>query len=199
MKEEVMAERVPVAEQPVANGVTATPWAKALERLENPEKYRTYWLATVRAGGRPHVMPLLGLWLDGAFYFVTGETTRKGRNLAGNPNCVVTFGSQTLPALDLMIEGKATRVTDEAELRRVAEAYASKMGWPLEVRDGAVYGPNAPTAGSSPYAVFELTPTTVFGLPASPGRMKKAASSAHSAPPAGVSSAACAWRCSEGI
>jgi hypothetical protein len=28
-----------------------------------------------------------------------------------------------------------------------------------------VFGPNAPTAGSPPYAVFQLTPTTVFGLP----------------------------------
>jgi hypothetical protein len=38
------------------------------------------------------------------------------------------------------------------------------MGWPLEVRDG-VFGPNAPTAGPPPYAVYELRPTTVFGLP----------------------------------
>jgi hypothetical protein len=161
-----MAERLPVAEQPlVPNGAAATPWAKALERLENPEKYRTYWLAMARADGRPHVMPLLGLWLEGAFYFVTGEGTRKGKDLADNAHCVVTFGSQTLPALDLIIEGEATRVTDESALRRVAEAYASKMGWPLEVRDDGVFGPNAPTAGSPPYAVFELTPTTVFGLP----------------------------------
>src|SRR5687768_10596429 len=109
-----MAERVPMSEQPlVPSGATATPWAKALERVDNPEKYRTYWRTTVRAGGRPHVMPLLGLWLDGAFYFVTGEATRKGENLPGNPQCVVTFGSQTVPALDLIIEGKAVRVTDD--------------------------------------------------------------------------------------
>jgi hypothetical protein len=39
------------------------------------------------------------------------------------------------------------------------------MGWPLEVRDGAVYGPNAPTAGPPPYAVYELVPEKVIGLP----------------------------------
>jgi hypothetical protein len=39
------------------------------------------------------------------------------------------------------------------------------MGWPLEVRDGGVFGPNAPTAGPPPYAVYALMPTTVFGLP----------------------------------
>jgi nitroimidazol reductase NimA-like FMN-containing flavoprotein (pyridoxamine 5'-phosphate oxidase superfamily) len=45
-----------------------------------------YWLATVRPDGRPHVMPLLRLSLDGAFYFITGESTRKGKNLAGDPH-----------------------------------------------------------------------------------------------------------------
>jgi hypothetical protein len=160
-----MPETQPVSEQPLIPDASATPWSKAIERLENPEKYRTYWLATVRPDGRPHVVPLLGLWLDDAFYFITGETTRKGKNLAHNAHCVVTLGSQTLPALDLVLEGEATRVTDEAGLRRVAEAYSSKMGWPLEVRDGDVFGPNAPTAGPPPYSVFELIPTTVFGLP----------------------------------
>jgi Pyridoxamine 5'-phosphate oxidase len=160
-----MPEREPVSEQPLIPDASATPWSKALERLENPEKYRTYWLATVRPDRRPHVMPLLGLWLDGRFYFLTGESTRRGKNLMRDGQCVLSVGSQTIPALDLVLEGKATKVTDEAELRLVAEAYASKMGWPLEVRDRAVFGPSAPTAGPPPYAVFELTPTTVFGLP----------------------------------
>ena len=160
-----MSETQPVSEQPLVPDSTATPWSTALERLENPEQYRTYWLATVRPNGRPHVVPLLGLWLDGRFYFLTGENTRRGKNLAQNAHCVLTVGSQTIPALDLVVEGEATKVIDEAKLRQVADAYASKMGWPLEVRDGAVFGPSAPTAGPPPYAVFELTPTTVFGLP----------------------------------
>jgi len=161
-----MTERTPVAEQPlVADDAKATPWAKAKERLEKPERDRTYWLATVRPDGGPHVMPLLGLWLDSAFYFLTGEKTRRGKNLAANPRCVMTASSQTLPALDLIVEGECRKVTDEARLQRVADAYASMMHWPLTVRDGAVFGPSAPTAGPPPYAVFELAPATVFGLP----------------------------------
>jgi nitroimidazol reductase NimA-like FMN-containing flavoprotein (pyridoxamine 5'-phosphate oxidase superfamily) len=159
-----MPEAEPVAE-PLVPDSAATPWSKALERLENPEKYRTYWLTTVRPDGRPHVMPLLGLWLDGRFYFLTGENSRRGKNLAENPHSVVTFGSQTIPALDLVVEGEATKVIHEARLREVVAAYQSKMGWPLELRDGAVFGPSAPTAGPPPFAVFELTPATVFGLP----------------------------------
>jgi hypothetical protein len=46
------------------------------------------------------------------------------------------------------------------------------MEGPLEVREGAVFGPNAPTAGPPPYAVFELTPTTVIGLPGLAGMEK---------------------------
>ncbi|MBA2278629.1 MAG: pyridoxamine 5'-phosphate oxidase family protein [Chloroflexia bacterium] len=159
-----MTERTPVAEQPLVLDATATPWADARGRLENPERDRTYWLATVRPDGRPHLVPILGLWLDGAFYFVAGETTRKGKNLAGDPRCVVAASSTALPALDVILEGDARKVTAEATLHRVADAYGSQMDWPLEVRDGGVVGPNAPTAGPPPYAVFELTPTTVCGL-----------------------------------
>jgi hypothetical protein len=122
-------------------------------------------LATVRPDGRPHVVPLLGLWLDDAFYFLTGETTRRGKNLAGNSRCVMTVSSQMLPALDIVVEGICRKVSDDATLQRVAKAYQETMDWPLTVRDGAVLGPSAPTAGPPPYAVFALTPTTVFGLP----------------------------------
>ena len=160
-----MPERTPVAEQPLIEEATATPWAAARERLANPEPGRTYWLATVRPDGRPHVRPLLGLWLDGAFYFITGETTRKGKNLAGDPRCVITASSTALPALDVILEGDARKVADDATLQRVAAAYGATIDWPLEVRDGRVVGPNAPTAGQPPYAVYELTPTTVYGLP----------------------------------
>jgi len=159
-----MAERTLVAEQPLVPGDT-TPWAKARARLETPEKDRTYWLATVRPDGRPHVRPILGLWLDDAFYFVTGETSRKARNLHVNPRCVLTASSLALPALDVIIEGDASKVADHDKVQQVVDAYASKLHWPLTVRDGGVVGPNAPTAGPPPYAVFELTPSTVLGLP----------------------------------
>ncbi len=108
-----MSERTPVVEQPLSGDVTATPWSGARARLENPERDRTYWLATVRPDGRPHVVPILGLWLDDAFYFVTGETTRKGKNLAGDPRCVIAASSTALPSLDVVLEGEARKVTAE--------------------------------------------------------------------------------------
>jgi hypothetical protein len=118
-------------------------------------------------------MPVIGLWLDGAFFFISGEATRKAKNLAANPRCVVTVGSPALPALDLVIEGEAVKVTDPATLKRVAAAYGSGLHWPLTVRNRAMFGPNAPTAGPPPYALFELTPRTVFGLPGLTGMDRK--------------------------
>ena len=50
---------------------------------------RTYWVATTRPDGRPHVAPVHGLWLDGTFYFGGDPRSRKSRNLAANPNVAV--------------------------------------------------------------------------------------------------------------
>jgi hypothetical protein len=160
-----MPERTPRTAQPLTADATATAWADAAERLAHPEQGRTYWLATVRPDGRPHLRPLLGLWLDDAFYFITGETARKGQNLAHDPRCAIGKSSTTLPALDIILEGEARKVSDDATLHHVVAAYGSQMSWPLEVGDGHVFGPNAPTAGPPPYAVYALVPTTAVGLP----------------------------------
>jgi len=104
-------------------GVPPISWTKVRERLEQgmtqapgsggPDRH-TCWLATVRPDGRPHVMPLGVLWMDGAFYFNAGATTRKARNLALNPNCVLTIATHDF---DLIVEGKATKVIDRATAR----------------------------------------------------------------------------------
>jgi Pyridoxamine 5'-phosphate oxidase len=159
-----MTAAEPVAEPLIAD-LPATPWTTALQRLEKPERDRTYWLATVGSDDLPHVVPLLGLWLDDAFYFITGRQTRKGRNLARDPHCVLIAGSTTLPALDLSIEGEAVPVTDQATLQKVVDAYGETMKWPLTIEGTEVNGPSAPTAGPPPYTVYALTPTTVYGLP----------------------------------
>ena len=72
-----MADGEPVAERPFSADVTVpTPWAEARGRLEEAG---TYWLATARPDGRPHVMPVLGAWVDGALSFSAGEASRKGK------------------------------------------------------------------------------------------------------------------------
>jgi len=73
-----MVEHTPVDEQPLVDGQSATPWSEGRQRLESPAPERIHWLATVSPDGRPQVRPILGLWLDDAFYFLTAETSRPG-------------------------------------------------------------------------------------------------------------------------
>lgn len=105
---QAMAEKEPVAAQPLTEAATVTPWAEARRRLADAD---SYWLATVRPNGRPHVMPVLAVWLGCALCFSTSETSRKGQNLACSSYCVLTVGSHALPALHLVFEGDARKVT----------------------------------------------------------------------------------------
>jgi general stress protein 26 len=142
-------------------GAEPIPWSSALDQLEDGSAQKTYWLATVRPDGRPHVAGVGALWLDGKVYFVSGQGTRKSRNLDENPHCVV---SVALPTLDLVIEGTAAKVTDDATLQRLAERYAAQ-GWPAQVSDGAFTAPySAPSAGPPPWYLYVVTPRTAFGV-----------------------------------
>ena len=145
------------------------PWSRALEQLEasaretvdEAQAPRTYWLSTVRPDGRPHAAGVGALWLDGRFYFTSGPGTRKSRNLAANPNCAI---SVSLPGLDLIIEGRATKVTDQPTLERLAGRYAAQ-GWPARAIDGALTAEySAPSAGPPPWHLYAMTPSTAFGV-----------------------------------
>jgi hypothetical protein len=140
----------------------ATPiaWAEASERLGQAE---IYWLSTMRPDGRPHVTPLIAVWLDDALYFCTGQAERKAKNIARNSYCAVTTGCNALNAegLDLVVEGQAVQVRDMAKLRRIADAYELKYGsdWRFTVRDQGFLGAEGNIA-----LVFEVAPTTAFGF-----------------------------------
>ena len=156
-----MENAKPVAELDArfsSDGATAMAWEEGRKRLRGAE---VYWISTVRPDGRPHVTPLIAVWLDGALYFSTGPDERKAKNLRGNPHCAVTTGRNDLGGgLDVVVEGDAVRLTDDERLRRVADAHLSEYGedWRYEVRDGAFHhGPGVAW-------VYEVAPTKVFGF-----------------------------------
>ena len=148
-------------------GNPAIPWSRALAALEAPPTKpgeagapNTYWLATSRPDQRPHVAGVGALWDDGNFYFVSGPGTRKSRNLAKNPSCVI---SVILSGLDLVVEGTARLVTDEPTLQRLVKRYNAE-GWPASVKDGAFTAEySAPSAGPPPWNLYVMTPSTAFG------------------------------------
>jgi general stress protein 26 len=143
-------------------GLDPIPWSRALEALESAEpRTQTPFLATTRPDGRPHVAAVGAIWDDGNLYFTSGAETRKSRNLAQNPDCVI---SMSLTGIDLVVEGVAERVTDDKTLQRLAKRYADH-GWAPTVEDGAfTHEYSAPSAGPPPWNLYAVAPTTVFGV-----------------------------------
>ena len=133
-------------------------WERARDRLEAA---RVYWTTTVRPDGRPHITPVIAIWFDQAMYFSTGPGEQKARTLEANPHCAVSTGCNDYDSgMDLIVEGDAVRVRDQATLQRLADAFEAKYGefWHFEVREEAFHhGP-----GSA--HVFEVAPTRAYGF-----------------------------------
>ena len=135
-----------------------TPWADVERAIEDAE---LFWISTVRADGRPHVTPLPTVWRNGCVYFCTGATEQKGVNLAKHPECALTTGSNAWKAgLDVVVEGAARQVTDDALLHELADAWASKYDgdWQYDVRDGAFHH----DVGEA--LVYEVAPAKVLAF-----------------------------------
>jgi nitroimidazol reductase NimA-like FMN-containing flavoprotein (pyridoxamine 5'-phosphate oxidase superfamily) len=81
-------------------------------------------------------MPVWGIWLDGAYYFSTSATSRKGRNLQQNPNCVVCNENAQEAVI---LEGTAQRLPDSDIPPQAFLDYKSKYGWKLDPKIGPVF------------------------------------------------------------
>ncbi|MEU9052837.1 pyridoxamine 5'-phosphate oxidase family protein [Streptomyces sp. NPDC048384] len=137
---------------------TAVPWPEAEKLLAEAE---LFWISTVRPDGRPHVTPLPAVWSQGALHFCTGPEERKARNLAANPHLVLTTGTNRWDkGYDLVVEGAAVRITDEARLRELAAGWEAKYGsfWHFDVADGCF------RHGAGHAYVYSVAPSTVFGF-----------------------------------
>lgn len=121
------------------------PWSWATERLS---RAHTYWLVTARPEGAPHAMPLWGVWIDPQFCFSTGPRSRKARNLAANPRCVVC-AEEALESV--ILEGTAERVTNPELLQQFAAAYKAKYHWDVDPAD-------------SDTPIYAVRPRVVFGF-----------------------------------
>lgn len=100
------------------------PWRHVTDRLSDPHNY---WIATTRPDGRPHAVPVWGVYVDGTLYFGGGEQTRWARNLAHNPAVVMHLESGDEVVI---IEGTVDKLTeataDPALLSRIDDAYQAK-------------------------------------------------------------------------
>jgi hypothetical protein len=140
-------------------------WSRVIESLdglaeaEPNDPFGRYFMATTNADGSPHVTGLGVVWFEGTFWFVAGAGTVKARNLRRDPRCSVSVATS---GLDIVAEGEAAIVREQATLERLAERYA---GWGPQVKDGAFWHEyNAPSAGPPPWDLYEMTIRTVYAV-----------------------------------
>lgn len=126
------------------------PWKWADARLKNSHNY---WIVTIRQQGRPHVMVVWGLWMDGRFYFSTGRESRKAKNLDANPNCVIATERADQAVI---VEGVADEVGDIELRRRFLRAYEKKYDWSMSSFEEPIMSLKEP--------VYAVQPRVVFGL-----------------------------------
>ncbi len=84
---------------------------------------RNYWVASTTLGGKPHVVPVWGIWSEGAFYFATDRQSRKARNIRDNPEVVIHLESGDEVVI---VEGLASEVSSTRHLEMIDKAYHAK-------------------------------------------------------------------------
>ena len=132
--------------QPIGDGADLIPWAEISRKMTEA---RNYWVATTRQNGKPHAMPVWGVWLDETFYFGTGVDSVKARNLRHNPTIVVHLESGDDVTI---LEGTAVEITNKSLLQHIYfDVYGPKydLDMSAQAEDGA--GPT-----------FALKPTLAF-------------------------------------
>jgi general stress protein 26 len=137
----------------------AASWADTSRVLEDAQ---LSYICTVRADGRPHLTPLVAVWLDETLYFCTGADEQKAVNLRGNPHVLLLTGNgQWDEGLDVVAEGDAVQVTDDDLLTRLAQAWTRKWDgqWQFRARNGRFEHPGG---GSAP--VFAVRPAKILAF-----------------------------------
>lgn len=144
-------------------GAEARPWHEVTTVLQHNQMF---WLATVRADGRPHTVPLPAIWLDDVLYFCTGSAEQKVVNLAHSPTCVLSTGTPEMNSgLDVAVEGSAERVTEPDLLHRLAGRWQAELDWAYDVVPGGfAHPPASPQAEADPVLVFGVRPTKVLAF-----------------------------------
>jgi nitroimidazol reductase NimA-like FMN-containing flavoprotein (pyridoxamine 5'-phosphate oxidase superfamily) len=156
----------PVPDRPVMPGYGVLPAEQGSGLIPWPEIERRltvshdYWVATVRPDGRPHVMPVWGVWFDGRLWFSSGLRSRKARNLAAEPRCTITTDQAQDP---VVLDGLAEQMVDADGIAAFLAAMNGKYdaGMTAAFLDPAVNG----TFAVRPQRVIALSHDDFTGSP----------------------------------
>jgi hypothetical protein len=125
------------------------PWSWAEQRLK---KSHNYWITTVTPEHKPHTMVVWALWQDGRLLFSTGSRSRKARNLAANPNCVIC---NELAHEAVIVEGVA-EIAAVAARRKFLPAYERKYRFDMGSMKADILSMKEPVYAVRPRVVFAL-------------------------------------------
>lgn len=125
------------------------PWSWAEQRLTESHNY---WITTVKPDHTPHTMVVWGLWQDGCFLFSTGGQSRKARNLAQNPNCIVC----TEHASEAVIVEGVAEIADVPARRKFLPAYERKYKFDMSTMKDDILSMKEPVLAVHPRLAFGL-------------------------------------------
>lgn len=142
---------------PADEGTGLLSWSDVEPRLAGAHDY---WVATTWPDGRPHVMPVWGVWDGAALWFSSSGRSRKIVNITHDPRCVFTTDNARDPVI---IEGVAEVITETECLRRFIDSTNSKyeVDYGLDFLDPAV---NA-TVKVQPRTAFAILDADFAGSP----------------------------------
>lgn len=136
--------------RPANEGTGLLPWSWAEELLTAS---RNYWVVTSWPDGRPHAMPVWGMWHKCAFWFSSSKRSRKSKNLSADPRCVVTTEDADNP---VVLDGIAELITAPKDLATILELENAKYStdYGIEMLDPALN------------SCFRVRPQWAFGVQA---------------------------------
>jgi PPOX class probable F420-dependent enzyme len=91
------------------------------------EKARNLWIATVRADGRPHLVPIWFVWDGARLYVCTSPDSIKARNLDRNGRVALALEEGDHP---IICEGTA-RALDQPWPAEVVRLFDAKYDWDI--------------------------------------------------------------------
>lgn len=133
-------------------GMGLLPWRRVSDRMRGSY---IYWISTTRKDGRPHSIPVWGIWLDETLYFSNGALT--ARNLARDRRVSVHLESGEDAVI---IEGATEMATGKPLIRRINAAYNEKYLWEgtqdewFALRPRIAFAWLAPSAGLGADSVY---------------------------------------------
>lgn len=86
---------------------------------------RNVWIATARANGKPHLVPIWFVWVNERFYICTESKSVKVKNVTANPRASVALENGNTP---IIAEGSVRILPQPYPIAVVAE-FQHKYDW----------------------------------------------------------------------